>query len=80
MHKKYFLPIVLAAFCSTAYAQNFPTKPIRVIIPTAAGGSSDQVVRQLGHHWPRVWGQPVVLKVEIARWRKVIRQANIKQQ
>ena len=58
--------IVLAAICggavqAQAQAQAFPTKPIRVIIPTAAGGGSDQIVRQLGNHWTKVWGQQVVL-------------------
>lgn len=46
---------------SLAIAQPYPNKPIRVIIPTAAGGGSDQIVRQLGNHWTKVWGQQVVL-------------------
>ncbi|MBM3340771.1 MAG: tripartite tricarboxylate transporter substrate binding protein [Betaproteobacteria bacterium] len=42
-------------------AANYPNKPIRVIIPTAAGGGSDQIVRQMGQHWTKVWGQQIVL-------------------
>jgi tripartite-type tricarboxylate transporter receptor subunit TctC len=62
MQIKLFALIVSAALWgSAAHAQNFPTKPIRVIIPTAAGGGSDQIVRQLGNHWTKVWGQQVVL-------------------
>ncbi len=42
-------------------AQNYPVKPIRFIIPTAAGGGSDQIVRFLGNRYTAVWGQQVVL-------------------
>ena len=42
-------------------AQAFPTKPIRFIIPTAAGGGSDQIVRFLGNRYTAVWGQQIVL-------------------
>ena len=41
-------------------AQHFPSKPIRFIIPTAAGGGSDQIVRHLGNRYTAVWGQQVV--------------------
>ena len=41
-------------------AQSFPVKPIRFIIPTAAGGGSDQIVRHLGNRYTAVWGQQVV--------------------
>ena len=47
-------------FASVACAQNFPTKPIRFIIPTAAGGGSDQIVRFLGNRYTAVWGQQIV--------------------
>jgi tripartite-type tricarboxylate transporter receptor subunit TctC len=55
------LMFALAAVSASGVAQNFPAKPIRVIIPTAAGGGSDQVVRHLGNHYTKVWGQQVVL-------------------
>lgn len=51
-----------AATCAAQpAASGYPNKPIRVIIPTAAGGGSDQIVRQIGNHWTKVWGQQVVL-------------------
>lgn len=62
--KMRFEPAVLLAFTalwgSMACAQSFPTKPIRFIIPTAAGGGSDQIVRFLGNRYTAVWGQQVV--------------------
>ncbi len=49
-----------AAVAAPLHAQNFPTKPIRFIIPTAAGGGSDQIVRFLGNRYTAVWGQQIV--------------------
>ena len=37
-----------------------PDKPIRMIIPFAAGGATDQMARILGKHFTEAWGQPVV--------------------
>jgi tripartite-type tricarboxylate transporter receptor subunit TctC len=56
-------PVLAAAFflaTPICAAQSFPTKPIRFIIPTAAGGGSDQIVRFLGNHYTAVWGQQIV--------------------
>jgi tripartite-type tricarboxylate transporter receptor subunit TctC len=48
---------VVPALCA---AQTFPTRPIRFIIPTAAGGGSDQIVRFLGNRYTAAWGQQIV--------------------
>jgi tripartite-type tricarboxylate transporter receptor subunit TctC len=52
-----------AAFCGQAQAaeQRYPTRPIRVIIPTTPGGGSDQIVRSLGQKFTAAWGQQVVV-------------------
>ncbi|MEQ1772343.1 MAG: tripartite tricarboxylate transporter substrate binding protein [Burkholderiales bacterium] len=61
MKVKALLPLVLAVWsCNAVYGQTFPTKPIRFIIPTAAGGGSDQIVRFLGNRYTAVWGQQIV--------------------
>ena len=54
---------VSGALCGTLHAaeQRYPTKPIRVIIPTTPGGGSDQVVRMLGQKFTAAWGQQVVV-------------------
>lgn len=52
--------VVCAQTASTGSGQTFPTKPIRFIIPTAAGGGSDQIVRFLGNRYSAVWGQQIV--------------------
>src|SRR5438874_13409746 len=45
-----------------AHAQSFPSKPIRVIIPFVAGGSSDIVGRAIGAKFQELLGQPAVVE------------------
>lgn len=51
------------ALCGTAFAAApaYPTKPIRIIIPTAPGGGSDVIVRMLSQRFTEAWGQQVVV-------------------
>jgi len=57
------LPALLAcALFSAAQAQSYPSKPVRIIVPYAAGGTSDILARQLGPKLSEAWGQPVVVE------------------
>ena len=57
-----FSGVMLAVIVSASVqAQTYPTKSIRCIIPTAPGGGSDPIVRMIGQHYTRVWGQQVVV-------------------
>jgi tripartite-type tricarboxylate transporter receptor subunit TctC len=51
--------ICLAA--SAAHAQDYPTRPIRLIVPFAAGGLNDVVARLIGPHLERALGQPLII-------------------
>jgi tripartite-type tricarboxylate transporter receptor subunit TctC len=55
---------VAALAVSPAAAQTaaWPTRPLRIIIPTAAGGSPDLVARTLGNKLTERFGQPVVVE------------------
>jgi tripartite-type tricarboxylate transporter receptor subunit TctC len=44
-----------------AVAQSFPTKPVRMIIPWAPGGTTDILGRVIGQKMSERWGQPVVI-------------------
>jgi tripartite-type tricarboxylate transporter receptor subunit TctC len=44
-----------------AVAQPYPSRPITIIVPSAAGGLSDAFVRLIGDTIQGAWGQPVVM-------------------
>ncbi|MDO8278524.1 MAG: tripartite tricarboxylate transporter substrate binding protein [Burkholderiaceae bacterium] len=57
--------LAAAALCGLlslpAAAQNYPNKPIRIVIPTAAGGAIDTIIQQVGPRLTEAWGQPIVM-------------------
>src|SRR3954467_13651907 len=56
------LVALISALVSLAQAQSYPSKPIRLIVPYAAGGTSDILARQVGPKLTDAWGQPVVIE------------------
>ena len=62
------LPRVLAAFAligligfQIAFAQVYPARPIRIIVPFGAGGPSDLLARTVGQKLTESWGQQVFI-------------------
>ena len=53
-----FLP---AAWSSGAFAQAFPSKPVKLVIPFPPGGSLDAVGRAIADKLTQMWGQSVVV-------------------
>jgi tripartite-type tricarboxylate transporter receptor subunit TctC len=54
------LTLVLAAFALQVHAQNFPTKPVRLVIAFTPGSSTDIIGRAVAAKLQEMWGQPVV--------------------
>jgi len=55
--------IALAALAPLAAgAQNFPTHPVRMMVPFPPGGATDIVGRLVAAKMQEVWGQPVVIE------------------
>ena len=50
------------AIAPGGFAQSWPSKPVRLIIPFPPGGASDYVGRVIGQVLSDTWGQPVVME------------------
>jgi tripartite-type tricarboxylate transporter receptor subunit TctC len=53
---------VIAVLAGTVQAQDFPNRSVRLVVPFAAGGSSDTVSRLLANKMTASLGQPVVVE------------------
>jgi tripartite-type tricarboxylate transporter receptor subunit TctC len=56
--------IVAAAATTPSHAQDYPSRPIRALTTTSAGGISDIFMRALGDELHKRWGQPIVVKTK----------------
>jgi tripartite-type tricarboxylate transporter receptor subunit TctC len=56
------LALVSLLLPSMLLAQAYPSKPVRWIIPYAAGGSADTRARQLAQELIKLWGQPIIIE------------------
>jgi tripartite-type tricarboxylate transporter receptor subunit TctC len=57
-----FVAIVIAAAAAPAVAQTYPTRPVTIIVPFAAGGGNDIMARLLALHMGRALGQQFVIE------------------
>ena len=60
--RKLIVGLLLAFTASCACAQNFPARPIRLIVPFAAGGPIDLLSRTIATKLTETSGQPVVVE------------------
>lgn len=71
--------IALLALCFSvgAFAQAYPTKPLRMIVPFPAGGPADIFGRGLAQSMASELGQPAV--AEQAKWSRVVHAIGFKE-
>lgn len=58
----WLLAAALVLPVSAAWAQAYPTKPVTMIVPFAAGGPTDIVARIVGEHMSKTLGQQMVIE------------------
>jgi tripartite-type tricarboxylate transporter receptor subunit TctC len=54
--------VFLIVASAAAHAQPYPAKPIRIVVPSPAGGPSDVGARVVGEKIAANWGQPVLIE------------------
>src|SRR5439155_22555440 len=65
----------LPAFSRNAWAQAYPTRPVRLVVPFAAGTGPDVGFRLLGNRLSEIWRQPVVIENRIGAGGNIGTQA-----
>ena len=59
---KIFLATVVGSAAVSAAAQTYPSRPVRLIVPFAPGGSADLVARLIGQKVGESWGQQLIVE------------------
>ena len=67
MSRRQFIALPVAAACLTlpalpTFAQSYPTRPIKIVVPSPPGGTTDFLARAVGNRMQGTWGQPVVIE------------------
>ena len=56
------LALLIALGCSTAQAQGYPVRPVKIVVAFSPGGGTDIVARLLGQKLTEMWGQQVIVE------------------
>src|SRR6476646_2626946 len=60
--KRWFVLACAALLPCLAWAQSFPERPVRIIVPLTPGGSPDTIARAIAQGLQGVWPHPVVVE------------------
>jgi len=56
------VPVFLLLLAGAALAQPFPSRPVKIVVPTTPGGATDALSRSIGARLSEVWNQPVIVE------------------
>lgn len=62
LNRRALVAVLAATLTSAGWAQSFPSKPLRIIVPFGAGGVADLTARTVGQKLSQTLGQPVVIE------------------
>ncbi len=62
MRLRRLLAFALGMLAASAWAQSWPQKPVRFIVPFPPGGATDISARLLGEKLTQIWGQQVIIE------------------
>lgn len=54
--------LAAALLCAPVLAEEYPAKPVRILVPFAAGGTVDIAARHIGQALSKKWDKPVVVE------------------
>jgi len=58
----YFIVAWIPAYAGMTFAQSYPSKPIRIVVPYPPGGFNDTLGRTLAAKFTESWGQPAIVE------------------
>ncbi len=62
LNRRAAVAVLAATLASAGWAQSFPSKPLKIIVPFGAGGVADLTARTVGQKLSQTLGQPVVIE------------------
>ena len=61
LNRRALVAVLAATLASAGWAQSYPSKPLRIVVPFGAGGVADLTARTVGQKLSQTLGQPVVI-------------------
>ncbi|WP_353234535.1 tripartite tricarboxylate transporter substrate binding protein BugE [Diaphorobacter ruginosibacter] len=61
MQRRHLIALALTTACGASFADGYPTKPIKLVVPFAPGGTTDIIARVVSDPLTKALGQPVVV-------------------